>query len=413
MTTGSWNRSISPWREWTRTWTGADRSTPKKEQKWPKPVWRTIRYPDGTKLRFREARTGVSRPPKRSRKEEEHNYYVNEVKRIYPGVTYKVVGDPKEYWDWSYWFVPVPNPDPPFFTFSSNDQLKLLGKLREKLAGSDFNMSVFLGESHQTLRMIGDTAIRIAKSLRYLKKGDLAGTARSLLEGTSRKPLKPYREMKPFKPTSERMSAHWLELQYGWKPLLNDVEGAAQAVAHQLSVPASQTYRMSRRVENAVSNTDNHNLQGGKVKSVKTTISRRSIKFVISEPPSAVQLLGLTHPELVAWELVPWSFVADWFIPIGSYLEARAMTSIVKAKQYVVSDFSRTDQRVVSWGGARPDNDQFLVTQYTLNRHIDTNLDLPLPKFKSLAKVASWEHCANAVALLTQVATGKKPGSKY
>jgi hypothetical protein len=408
MTTGSWNRSISPWREWTRTWTGADRPAPKKDPKWPKPVWRTIRYADGTKLRFREARQGVTRPPKRARQEAEHNYYFNEVKRIYPGVTYKIVGDPKEYWDWSYWFFPVPSPNPPFFTFSANDQLKLLGKLREKIAGSDFNMSVFLGESHQTVQMIGDTAIRIAKAYHHLRKGDFAGTARSLLEGTSRAPLKPYRNMKKFKPTSERMSAHWLELQYGWRPLLDDVEGAAQAVAHRLSVPAAQTYRMSRRIENTTTNTDNHNLVGGRVQSSLTTVQRRSLKVKISEYPSTVQLLGLTHPELVAWELVPWSFVADWFIPIGAYLEARAITSIVKTTSVLTSDFSETEQRVVSWGGARPDNDQFLVTQRTLNRYVGTDLTVPLPQFKSLAKVASWEHCANAVALLTQQFAGKR-----
>jgi hypothetical protein len=30
--------------------------------------------------------------------------------------------------------------------------------------------------------------------------------------------------------------------------------------------------------------------------------------------------LGITNPALVAWELVPFSFVADWFLPIGNFL---------------------------------------------------------------------------------------------
>jgi hypothetical protein len=31
--------------------------------------------------------------------------------------------------------------------------------------------------------------------------------------------------------------------------------------------------------------------------------------------------LGLTNPLNVAWELVPFSFVVDWFIPIGSFFD--------------------------------------------------------------------------------------------
>lgn len=32
--------------------------------------------------------------------------------------------------------------------------------------------------------------------------------------------------------------------------------------------------------------------------------------------------LGLTNPAAIAWELVPFSFVVDWFIPIGNFLNS-------------------------------------------------------------------------------------------
>jgi hypothetical protein len=31
---------------------------------------------------------------------------------------------------------------------------------------------------------------------------------------------------------------------------------------------------------------------------------------------------GLVNPLSIAWELLPWSFVVDWFIPVGNTLEA-------------------------------------------------------------------------------------------
>jgi len=65
--------------------------------------------------------------------------------------------------------------------WSANDEIALISKLREKLYGSDFNLAVFGAELNQSLRMIGDTAIRVAKSLHYAKRGDIRGAARSLL----------------------------------------------------------------------------------------------------------------------------------------------------------------------------------------------------------------------------------------
>ena len=36
----------------------------------------------------------------------------------------------------------------------------------------------------------------------------------------------------------------------------------------------------------------------------------------------AFNQLGLLNPVSLAWELVPWSFVVDWVLPIGSVLSA-------------------------------------------------------------------------------------------
>lgn len=32
--------------------------------------------------------------------------------------------------------------------------------------------------------------------------------------------------------------------------------------------------------------------------------------------------LGLTNPAMVAWDLVPFSFVVDWFLPVGKFLNS-------------------------------------------------------------------------------------------
>ena len=397
MTVGSWDRSFGT-TTYQRNWNGTDApSLPPRKR--VKPEYRTVRLANGGRYRFRVLRDGVDPPPKRGRDRGEHAFYSKTHFRQDPICDYKDAGGNPQYgaiglWEDGKGMSHVV----PFFTLSANDQLKLLGKLREKLSGSDFNMSVFLGEGHKTLQMIGDTAIRIAKSIHHLRKGDLAGTARSLLEGTSRKPLKPYKEMKPFKPAADRVSSHWLELQYGWLPLLKDVEAGAQALAHQLSVPARQTYRMSIRREYSAKFTKTSG--GATVTSERITQQFRFLKVIVSEHPSLIQKLGLTDPLNVAWELVPFSFVVDWFLPIGSWLEARAITSIVKGT-YVTSDYMSSKLVYHDLGVLKP-RGPVGSRLYELNRYVGGAPPLPLPKMKSLSEAASVKHVLNGIALLTQ-----------
>jgi hypothetical protein len=285
----------------------------------------------------------------------------------------------------------------------------LVGKLREKMSGSDFNLGTVLGEGHQTLRMIGDTAISIAKSLHHLRKGDLSGAARSLLEPAGRRPLVPYDKMKPFRPNQAALSSKWLELQYGWKPLLKDVESGAEFIAHKLSVPIQQVHRMSLQKsvkQTYVTNTYGPSRPDLNVIGESLVVVRRSLKVTVAEPPSAMQSLGLLNPEVVAWEIMPWSFVIDWFLPIGSYLEARAALSGV-----VISSTLQSTTRRESIFAPRGNviGDLFGVgrTSVSLDRVLTAGPpELPLPRVKPLSEALSFGHCLNGLALLSQQALG-------
>jgi hypothetical protein len=57
--------------------------------------------------------------------------------------------------------------------WTSNDDIQLLAKLQERALGHEFNLGVFLGEGHQSLALIGDSATRIYNSLRKLRRGRL------------------------------------------------------------------------------------------------------------------------------------------------------------------------------------------------------------------------------------------------
>lgn len=411
MSTGSWSYDhtfpTSSGRRYGRigskSWNGGDDSAAARAKaQLARPVYRVVYRANLVPTRVFDDSFFKDVPPKRA-KHEEHNYTMEvhtlwDTRCVWPttGATDALLQAT----------VGVASPSS---LLNANDQIKLVQKLKEKHQGSDFNMSVFLGEGHQTLKLLADSGIRVAKGLYHLRKGDLAGAARSLLEGTGRKPIFPYHGWNKGKGSfidvnASSLAKNWLELQYGWLPLLEDAKGAAELLAHRLNVPLQQSYRVSvkrevRETQGPLNIAPGINLTGNRVKK-----SRRSLIARISERPTIPKLLGLLDPAQVAWELLPFSFVADWFIPIGSWIEARGYA------QGLTGVFITTDKDEVEGFAAPgwPAADYRGLKQHwiKLSRNVSTNLDVPLPAVKPLAQALSWKHCANAMALVTAFATG-------
>lgn len=289
------------------------------------------------------------------------------------------------------------------YKWDSNSDLALIGKLREAVAGSDFNMGVFLGESKEALHMIAQTATTIFRTVTALRKGNVAGAFQALgLKQRSMKSLPPRFSTKE---NLERQAAsRWLELQYGWLPLLSDCKNAAEFLAQYHAVGYSTEYRVRMKVP-ALVTFDKENVYNQLyAKSTGQIIARLT---EINVPKMA----GLMDPLSVAWELVPFSFVADWFIPIGSYLSARGLASALTGS-FVTT---RKDEYEIQLTGRKPANSG-LSTFYNLHywrkemvmsRTISSSLSVPRPTVKSFDKIASWRHAANAVALATQMFVGR------
>lgn len=335
--------------------------------------------------------------------EEEHPYSLNFTRMFEDRVSYTV---PSNFPVWSDMTIHGVQSWAAQDLFTANDQIRLVGKLQDLLYGSDFNMGVALGELGESLGLIGDTAKRFAGALGAARHGQWGRAADFLLSGTKRKRKPGHVDMPGGKPTSKMLADNWLELQYGWLPLLKDVEAGAQMLAHHLNVPVRQSYRVAIRREVQTSRDSQVGYQPNQKAHAEGTKShRRSIIARIEEAGSIPQFLGLTNPELVIWELVPYSFVADWFIPIGDWMQARALVSHLKGT------FITSDKRM---GAAYSPVSQYFAfqprgnyRQVLFSRTVSSTLDVPMPHFKPLGKAASWQHCANAVGLLVSQFAGK------
>lgn len=288
----------------------------------------------------------------------------------------------------------------------------LVSKVGSVLRGHDFNALVAMGEGKETVALITTSIVRIAKALRAVKGGNIplaaailapmtptASTYRLVPKTKGRTTVRKNRSLLGHKRPSLHKS--WLELQYGWKPLLSDIYEAHKAFFDRTNVPRVQYARSSITT------------RGSKLNDAPLDYSawsdtrKRSVIVKLTEKHSAWQDMGLTDPASLAWEMLPFSFVADWFIPIGTYLEARsfvngsigeiAFTELCRQSYTVDNKSLKTADNLVTVFG----NESRKSVSYS--RSGFTNLasyKLPLPGFKPLVKSLSLGHCLNAIALI-------------
>jgi hypothetical protein len=111
----------------------------------------------------------------------------------------------------------------------------------------------------------------------------------------------------------------WLEYSFGWKPLVQDIYNATLVLVCD---PPAHKVRASGRYREQIS-------QGNYGQYAWTTRAFYDVKvqiqaevYVHNPNLALANQLGLVNPATVAWELVPFSFLVDWFIPVGKMLDS-------------------------------------------------------------------------------------------
>lgn len=189
---------------------------------------------------------------------------------------------------------------------------------RNKIKDMKVDLGVAFAERKATARMLGDTASRIARSALALRHGSFREAARQLgIRGD------------PGKPRGSNWTNHWLQLQYGWKPLLSDVYGSCDALSKRersdWRVTAKARRKDSQRLRYGPTNYGSS--RDGDLCYLCDVVWDRGVFVRIDAVPDndltmSLSSLGVTNPLNVAWELVPYSFVVDWFLPVGNWLSS-------------------------------------------------------------------------------------------
>lgn len=281
---------------------------------------------------------------------------------------------------------------------SNNDYNELLSRLAAKAKGHTFNMGVAMGEGRQTGEMVVATLNRFTSAIKAVRKGRLDLAARAL--GASPRGSHSSRNQRKLKQSD--ISSVWLELKYGWMPLLQDIHESAKAYS-ALANKARRT-RISATVYAPIFASIPHASGAKYFTRVYSGKVERKITAELTEQLSIARSLGLVDPRSVAWELVPFSFVADWFIPIGTYLDNLSTIPHLSAR---FLETNRTSYNVtttpgsdLTFQGAFASGDFFSFT-----RSVPSSLSVPPPQFKDIKSALSVGHIQNGIALLHNLIT--------
>nr|QDH90923.1 MAG: hypothetical protein H1Rhizo26FD577_000003 [Leviviridae sp.] len=173
-------------------------------------------------------------------------------------------------------------------------------------------------EAHQSLGMVTGLATSLLGAVKAVRKGDVGGVVKSLgltgVKGGSSRVARAVNKSQPF-------ANKWLELHFGWVPLVKDIGSAMDTISKPdfglRKVRGSSQVRYQHRVDFKQDLNRSHQY-------VEATISCHSCATYRVTNPNAflANQLGVVNPLAVAWEAVPYSFVVDWFSNVGQVLSS-------------------------------------------------------------------------------------------
>lgn len=278
---------------------------------------------------------------------------------------------------------------------------KALYSVYSKLKNQKIDLATALAEGAQTVSLIADLSTRLAKFLIHLKNLRLNQAASDIL------PI-----VKDLLPLTRKKAANdFLAYRYGISPLINDIQGAAEMLAeYVLSIP--KTFVRSRATISSGVPTSTYNVNNwqytedvGVTVTVKYKVTFQWRPFDIS----VLEQLGFTNPANVIWELTPFSFVFDWFLPIGNFLSSVSASdhlTVVSVERLIHITENRN---VFGFNSALPTGSPTFTANGSVGigqrevwtiREILPLPSLPLPRFKN---PISKGHVANALAIFSQL----------
>jgi hypothetical protein len=208
------------------------------------------------------------------------------------------------------------------------------------------------------------------------------------------------------------VAASELVYSYGVAPLLSDTFDVVEALRLRLTHPVFRRYytKCEAATYGKEEGTPSSSGYTGRWSAKKSQRVNAYVEFDLEK--AALVNYGWQNPASLVWEVIPYSFVVDWMIPVGDYLASLdALRAVSTAKVSVTEKFK--------YGHAYRSYYKISGTPYysmngtrNYNSHKRTIYNsIPLPALPRWDPSHSYKALLNAVSLLVQTrgCKGKSP----
>lgn len=173
-------------------------------------------------------------------------------------------------------------------------------------------LAASFAEGAGTIGMIADRVNQIRQAYSSLRRGRFIDFTRHL--GVL--PLKKHKERKWNRP--HQASGIWLEYHFGWSPLVQEIYTLGQVIAHYPDPSVTSVGRGRNEVDLKTLNSPSALYTGMKV----TRVQIKGRVKVTNPNLFLANKIGVANPVQVIWELIPFSFLVDWFTNFGRWLSS-------------------------------------------------------------------------------------------
>lgn len=176
---------------------------------------------------------------------------------------------------------------------------------------SSSQVGTALAEARQSMSMVTNRLTQLVTFTRQVKKLHLRDAAKTLGIIQPKK--------RTVRSASRDFGNTFLEFHFGWVPLVKDIYDSIDVLQ---SAPRPISARGRGRESSTQTIIDPTLPSYGRIRTIDYWVKVQHIADVRVTNPNLLlaSRLGLTNPASIAWELVPFSFVVDWFGTVGEFL---------------------------------------------------------------------------------------------
>ncbi len=261
---------------------------------------------------------------------------------------------------------------------------KLRRKIHQKLKNQTVHIGNIIAERKQTMDLIQSTVKRIVGLIK-LKKNIFKAVA-------------------SYAKSPKQIANDVLAFKFGVEPLMNDIMSFAKYIDEFSDSPQCVVRTNTGRGYLPLE----INVPGLRFKGhFKMSYT---VKFRVDNPAArTLSQFGLINPLEILWEVTPWSFVVDWFYPVGDWISNKtadcgiSFLTGTRAIQLIGSFDSNGSQLAGAVGSSDEGYSSDVFRAFLGEIKVRTVLtDVPdLPPIR-LKNPLSWSHGVESVALLVQ-----------